>query len=48
LAVAVEFPHESVATHLMSVVPTGKTEPEGGLQTTEGAGSQLSVAVGVA
>jgi hypothetical protein len=41
------FPDESVAVHVTAVVPTGRTEPEGGLHTTVGAGPQLSVAIGV-
>jgi len=39
------FPEASVAMQVTVVVPTGKTEPEGGLQTTVTPG-QLSVAVG--
>ena len=36
---------ESVATHLTVVVPTGKTDPEGGVQTTVTGPGQSSVAV---
>ena len=36
------LPDASVAVHVIVVSPTGKLEPEGGLQFTEGAVSQLS------
>jgi hypothetical protein len=36
---------ESVAVHVTVVVPGAKVLPEGGVQTTVGLGSQLSVAV---
>ena len=41
------FPHESVAMQFTGVLPDGKALPDGGLQTTVGAGSQLSLAVTV-
>jgi hypothetical protein len=40
------FPDESVAVHVTVVVPSGKVLPGAGEQTTEGAGSTLSDAVG--
>ena len=40
------FPDVSVATQVTVVAPTGKVEPEGGLQTTDWT-AQLSEAVGV-
>jgi hypothetical protein len=39
------LPQASVAVQVTVVVPTGNVLPEGGLQTTVGAGPQLSVAV---
>ena len=40
------FPDESVAVHVTAVVPIGNIDPDGGVHTTEGAGAQLSVAIG--
>jgi len=42
-----ELPEASVAVQVTVVVPTANTEPEGGEQTTLGAGSQASLAVAV-
>jgi hypothetical protein len=41
------WPQESVAMQVTTLVPTGKTLPEGGLQTSFGAGSQSSLTVTV-
>src|SRR5262245_15360177 len=41
----VRLPDESVAVQVTIVVPRGKKLPEGGTQTTEGAGSRSSLAV---
>src|SRR5712671_2053091 len=41
------LPHSSVATQVTAFVPTGNTEPEGGVQTTLTGRGQLSVAVTV-
>ena len=41
----VEFPLESVAVQSTVVVPTGKVEPEAGLQDVDGEGSAASLAV---
>src|SRR5258705_406428 len=41
------FPCASVTVHTTAVVPTGKTEPEAGLEVTEPTPGQLSVAVGI-
>jgi hypothetical protein len=41
------LPDESVAVQQTSVVPTGKNDPEAGVQTTVGLGSQVSMAVAV-
>ena len=40
------LPEASVAVQVTVVVPTGNTDPDGGLHTTVGGGGQLSVAVG--
>jgi hypothetical protein len=40
-----ELPLESRAVQLTDVFPTGKTDPDGGLQLTDGLGSTVSVAV---
>src|SRR2546428_3204103 len=40
------FPCASVTVQVTAVVPTGKTEPEAGLEVTEPTPGQLSVAVG--
>src|SRR5437870_2446884 len=39
------LPPASVATQITLLVPTGKIEPEAGVQTTEGRASQVSVAL---
>src|SRR5439155_18595812 len=41
------FPCASVTVQVTAVVPTGKTEPETGLEVTEPTPGQLSVAVGL-
>ena len=41
------MPHLSVAVHVTGVVVIGKVLPDGGMQVMVGAGSELSVAVGV-
>ena len=39
------FPDTSVALHVMDVDPTGKVDPEGGVQLASMAPEQVSVAV---
>jgi len=39
------LPEASVAVQVTIVVPRGKKLPDGGTHTTDGAGSQMSVAV---
>ena len=41
------LPHRSVAVHVIVVTPSGNVLPDGGLQTTTGDGSPVSVAVAV-
>ena len=41
------LPELSVAVQVTVVIPNGKQVPDGGMQTTVGAGVQLSVADGV-
>ena len=42
------LPAASVATQVTVVSPAGKTDPEAGVQTIEGAGSAASLALGTA
>ena len=41
----VDFPQVSLAVHVTVVVPTGKVEPLGGLQNSDGGGLQPPLAV---